>query len=74
MEVDAPRGVVTLSRIFKWYGKDFAASKQDLLRRVASEYLPAGSAQRRDLENLLANPKGFKVTYAEYNWDVNSNE
>jgi len=72
--VDAPNRTVTLSKIFKWYGKDFAASKQDLLRRVASEYLPAGSAQKRDLENLLANPKGFKVTYAEYNWDVNSNE
>ena len=69
MEVDAPRGVVTLSRIFKWYGKDFAKDERSLLERISTEYDPKNEALREVLGKKGGGPK---VRYAEYNWDVNS--
>ena len=67
VQLSDDKQTVTLSKIFKWYGKDFASKKVDLLRRIA------GYQQGEELKQLLdSNPKGLKIKYAEYNWDVNS--
>mmetsp|Transcript_12493 Transcript_12493/g.31728 ORF Transcript_12493/g.31728 Transcript_12493/m.31728 type:complete len:494 (-) Transcript_12493:108-1589(-) len=68
VRVDGPAKTVTLSKIFQWYGKDFASNEVDLLRKIV-KYAPNPA-----LETLLAekNPRGIKVRYAAYNWDVNS--
>ncbi|QDZ20252.1 DUF547 domain-containing protein [Chloropicon primus] len=66
--VDLSRRRVTLSKIFKWYGKDFAKTESDLLQRIEREYFSGGADN--DLSTLLRGSK-YSVKYAEYNWDVN---
>ena len=64
--VDVARGVVTLSKIFKWYGGDFAKDKLGLLEAI-SAYRPD-----KDLRDLVAaKGKKIRVRYAEYDWGVN---
>ena len=70
--VDAASATVTLSRIFKWYGRDFAPTTEGLLDRIFA------FRENDDLRNLIEAQGGssqggrIKVKYAEYNWDVNS--
>ena len=64
--VDVARGIVTLSKIFKWYGGDFAKDKLGLLEAI-SAYRPD-----KDLRDLVAaKGKKIRVRYAEYDWGVN---
>jgi hypothetical protein len=55
---------VALSRIFKWFRKDFAASKAALPRAL----LPWAQG---DLARVLSSP-GVKVEYADYDWRLNT--
>jgi glutaredoxin len=63
--------MVTLSKIFKWYGKDFASKNVDLLKKIA-EF--RNNPQDELSQIIKTNPKSLKIKYAEYNWDVNSKE
>ena len=66
VEVEASRGTVRISRIFKWFGKDFGgpAGVLALLRR----YLP-DDERRRSLD-----ARGWRVrlTYRPYDWRLNA--
>ncbi len=64
--LDRPRGRLNLSRIFKWYARDFGATQAERLRFLAP-YL-------EDEENrgfLLENAATLKVEYQAYDWRLN---
>ncbi len=63
--VDVNGERVYLSRIFDWYGKDFAPDQAGLLNWL-SRYWPAG-AERDVLTKGRA-----RVTWTEYNWSLNA--
>ncbi len=56
-----------LSKIFSWYGSDFAGSEKEILMRLAS-YL-TGPAR----EKILADPSAWKIEYKDYDWSLNGN-
>ena len=59
---------VSLSMIFKWYGRDFAQSDAGLLRWL----LPYVPEDAQDLcVQALNEGWRMEITYAPYNWDVN---
>lgn len=62
--VDVATGTVYLSRIFDWYGKDFASSTPGVLSALA-RYLPAGAEQ-----TLLAGGRA-RVKWTAYDWALN---
>lgn len=64
--VDRPARRVSLSRIFKWYARDFGGTQADLLRFVA-QYLDDEENRRF----LLENAETLKVEYQEYDWRLN---
>ena len=64
--VDRPRGRVSLSRIFQWYGGDFGRSREEMLRFIAP-YL-----HDRDDRRFLEKKAGsLEVTYQSYDWRLN---
>ena len=62
--VEASTNTVHLSRIFDWYGGDFASDRAGMLRWLA-RYWPAG-AERRVLEQGQA-----RVQWTTYDWSLN---
>lgn len=62
--VDVASGTVYLSRIFDWYGQDFAPSSKGVLT-VLSRYWPAGPERA-----LLASGRA-RVKWTEYDWSLN---
>jgi hypothetical protein len=50
-------GVVELSSLLNWYGRDFGSTQAEVLASVA-RYLPQASAKRAALERLLADTQG----------------
>lgn len=80
VQVNASSRTITLSRIFLWYGKDFAPTTWTLLEKLAG-YAGEGSATREGLESVLAEGSegwgeegggGWKVEFAPYDWSQNS--
>ncbi|MCU0615512.1 MAG: DUF547 domain-containing protein [Gemmatimonadaceae bacterium] len=62
--VDSATNTVHLSRIFDWYGGDFAPDRAGMLRWLA-RYWPAGT-ERRVLERGQA-----RVQWTPYDWSLN---
>jgi hypothetical protein len=71
-EVQVHDKVVSLSRILMWYGGDFAADEEGVLKRVAG-YMEEGSVLRGRLEETLKQG-GWQVQYRDYDWSTNSAE
>ncbi|MEJ2254617.1 MAG: glycoside hydrolase family 15 protein [Nitrospirota bacterium] len=66
VEVDRTAGRVRISRIFKWYGKDFGPTLPERLRFVG-RYL----YREEDREFLLNEAENIGVTYQDYDWRLN---
>ncbi len=62
--IDVASGVVTLSRIFDWYGSDFGASAAEIGRNLSGYFKGA----ERD---LLASGN-FRLRFSEYDWSLNT--
>lgn len=68
LSIDEEKQVVKLSKILKWYQKDFGASERMMLFRLTEM---AGEPVRRKLLGVLE--KGsVKVNYFPYDWSLNS--
>ncbi|CAG9466401.1 unnamed protein product [Pedinophyceae sp. YPF-701] len=67
VELYPDRGVVRLSKIFKWYAKDFAPNQTDRLRYIAG-FLPPD--RKAALLGMLQRG-GVTVEYKEYDWGTN---
>lgn len=63
--VDVAKRTVYLSPIFKWYGKDFGASDDAMLRALA-QYFSAGA------ERELLTGARVRIVYTDYDWSLNS--
>lgn len=64
--VDRERERVTLSRIFKWYGNDFAGSVPERLKFAASFLY-----DQSDREFLRSRAGKLAVDYQDYDWRLN---
>jgi GH15 family glucan-1,4-alpha-glucosidase len=65
-EVDRSRGLVRLSQVFRWYGEDFAKSREELLHFVAG-YL----YNEKDRAFLQNKADRIKIEYFDYDWRLN---
>lgn len=64
--VDRKKRIVSLSRIFKWYKKDFEAVSESVLHYVF-QYLDGFSgSEKREIIN------SYQVQYFNYDWSLNS--
>jgi hypothetical protein len=64
--IDRERHLVSLSRIFKWYGRDFGFSQVERLRFIAP-YL----TRDEDRRFIDENAETLKVVYQNYDWRLN---
>jgi hypothetical protein len=64
--IDRERHLVSLSRIFKWYGRDFGFSQVERLRFIAP-YL----TRDEDRKFIDENAGTLKVVYQKYDWRLN---
>lgn len=64
--IDRPARQVSLSRIFKWYGRDFGDTLAQRLR-FAAAYV----ADHENRQFLEANAHTLTVTYQPYDWRLN---
>ncbi|XP_048828467.1 uncharacterized protein zgc:152951 isoform X1 [Brienomyrus brachyistius] len=67
--VDATKGEVKLSQIFKWYKMDFGDTDEELLNWILNHMRE--SPKKSSLQTVLAATK-YKVSYMPYNWSTNS--
>ena len=65
VRIDRQRQEVWLSRIFKWYKKDFAPSDESLLEFVTG-YLPDLSGEMR-----MQIVQNYDIKYAQWDWSLN---
>ena len=65
VEVDEATGAVTLSKIFQWYGRDFAPDERGRLFAIA-KFLPAARAEA--LRRAARREGGARVRFREYDW------
>ncbi|MFC1855600.1 glycoside hydrolase family 15 protein [Thermodesulfobacteriota bacterium] len=65
-KLDKERGLISLSRIFKWYGSDLGKGKVDRLNFIA-KYL----FNNEEKEYLINNSSNIKVIFQEYDWRLN---
>ena len=68
ISVDSAKGTSTLSKIFKWYGKDFGAKEPERLAAFAAFC----DAEKREQLLALVSSGKFHVKYKEYDWSPNS--
>lgn len=61
--IDKKKGAVRLSRIFKWYGEDFAPDRAGLLRFIAPFLY-----REDEREYLKENAEGLEIDYLAYDW------
>ena len=66
IKIDRERTRASLSRIFKWYGRDFGKTQADRLRFIAP-YL----YHEEDRKFLAENAENLKVDYQDYDWRLN---
>ncbi|XP_064626576.1 uncharacterized protein LOC135487119 [Lineus longissimus] len=69
MTLDMKNKHVKLSAILKWYREDFGSSDQEVLQWI-NDHMSDGD-KKNQLAELLAGKK-FKISYLNYNWDVNA--
>ena len=62
---DITKKRASISKIFDWYGKDFAATESEVLLYLA-RYLPKETANA-----VRENPQGWKLEYNSYDWSLN---
>ncbi|XP_023697160.1 uncharacterized protein [Paramormyrops kingsleyae] len=67
--VDATKGEVKLSQIFKWYKMDFGDTDEELLNWILNHMRE--SPKKSSLQTVLAATK-YKVSYMPYDWSTNS--
>jgi hypothetical protein len=67
--VDMTQRSVLMSKIFDWYGKDFAVDIKDRLAKFAEFCNPEKKAQ---LLALSKSADPVNVEYKQYDWNVNS--
>ena len=65
--VNARSGKIALSRIFKWYGKDFTKGGKTLLGSLAP-YWPDQAAAR------LKSRSDWDIAYTDYDWSLNERQ
>jgi hypothetical protein len=65
VEVNSGRGILKISRIFKWYRADFGG-RDDLIRFLI-QYLDAGEAR----DYLETNQNQIRIQYTPYDWSLN---
>lgn len=68
IEVDMSSRTVTMSKIFDWYGKDFAADEKERLAKFA-EF--CSGAKKEQLLELSKSSQSVKLKYKSYDWSVN---
>jgi hypothetical protein len=69
VEVDMASKTVTMSKIFKWYGADFAVEPKARLREIAAFCTGA----KQEALNALSGEQGkVNLHYKEYDWSPNS--
>ncbi len=66
--VDEAAGSIVLSKIFDWYGRDFAPEPAGVLQWIAQRLSPD---KRASLEHVLARTGTQGVSYATYDWSAN---
>lgn len=64
--VDREAGTVSLSRIFKWYGRDFGSSQAERIAFIAP-YL----YREEEGAYLLENRDSVQIVYQDYDWRLN---
>jgi GH15 family glucan-1,4-alpha-glucosidase len=69
VKIDRKSNTVSLSRIFKWYGKDFGKTKADRLRFIAPYMY-----DENDKEFLIKNAENLNIHYQDYDWRLNRGE
>jgi len=69
VSVDKRKRLVTLSKIMRWYAKDFGKGNAEILTFVAKGL--KGEA-KSDLEALLAGGRMPRIGYTEYDWSTDS--
>ena len=65
--VNVRSGKISLSRIFKWYGKDFTKNGKTLLGSLAP-YWPDQAAAR------LKSRRDWDIAYTDYDWSLNERQ
>ena len=66
IKIDRRRNLVSLSRIFKWYGEDFGGDKADILK-----FIGAYVHKKEDRNYLEEYSKSIKVRFQDYDWRLN---
>lgn len=69
VSVDERKRLVTLSKIMRWYAKDFGKGNAEILTFVTKGL--KGEA-KSDLEALLAGGRMPRIGYTEYDWSTDS--
>lgn len=64
--IDRDTRHISLSRIFKWYGRDFGDSFQEMI-----SYLAPYLHNEEDRRFLLDLPKEVRISYQPYDWRLN---
>ncbi|MEK7433751.1 MAG: DUF547 domain-containing protein [Cyanobacteriota bacterium] len=63
--IDKENNIITVSKIFKWYGKDFG-TQDDLIQFIAKY-----RKNEEDKKFLLKNSSIISIKYLPYNWNLN---
>ncbi len=63
--IDKENNKITVSKIFKWYGKDFG-TQDDLIQFIAKH-----RKNEEDKKFLLKNSSIISIKYLPYNWNLN---
>lgn len=72
LHVDTRKRVVKTSKIFEWYGKDFAPTAHEQLVMIATKYLSSENPAKDELLQLLSQgPKKYSVVFEAYDWSLN---
>jgi hypothetical protein len=68
VEVQPPRTVM-MSKLFKWYGTDFASDPKERLRKIAAF---CSGDKKESLMKLANSSAPVDLKYKEYDWSPNS--
>lgn len=69
VEVDDATGTISLSKIFQWYGRDFAPDERGRLFAIA-KFLP--EARAAELRRVARREGGPRVHFRTYDWTPNA--
>lgn len=71
VSLDEEKQEMTVSMLFKWYERDFCASREHLPLTITS-YL--WGEKKEALNRMLAKPGSISVRYQPYDWSANAND